>query len=477
MITKKDWLQYFPFQNVRPLQEKAIDFILNSYTNSNKKFVVCEMPTGVGKSAIAITVSKYFKDKVIDSKKASWILTTQKILQQQYQTEYNWLPSVWSKSNYECKSHFGVSCTMGLWVNQIFKGKYCDCVYTKDKNAFLDNEISLTNVQFFLNHFEYRRDDIKPRKILVVDEAHNLENLITEFVSIGLYKYDIVDYGITWIGNNKNIIQVINYIKTLLLPKLINIKITLENHIKTSNMNSLLASGEGKLLVKKFDEIDRYICQLNRCLARFNSNEWVMSVNENGDEIILKPIFASKFAKQQLFDSADKVLLMSGTILDKQTYCRNIGIHSSEVDFISMESPFDKSNRPVFAANVSSLSYKNIDKSLPKIASTIKSIIGDHMNEKGIIHCIDENTEIELFGNIYKKIKDLKSNDIVKTYNENTKKYEYKPIINVFDNGVRECIKLQFDNNTELICTPDHKIFTKNRGWVEAKNLKESDEL
>lgn len=29
----------------------------------------------------------------------------------------------------------------------------------------------------------------------------------------------------------------------------------------------------------------------------------------------------------------------------------------------------------------------------------------------------------------------------------------------------------------EVICTPDHKIFTKNRGWVMAKDLKSDDEL
>jgi intein/homing endonuclease len=33
------------------------------------------------------------------------------------------------------------------------------------------------------------------------------------------------------------------------------------------------------------------------------------------------------------------------------------------------------------------------------------------------------------------------------------------------------------DTGFKIICTPDHLIFTKNRGWVEAQELKEDDIL
>ena len=33
------------------------------------------------------------------------------------------------------------------------------------------------------------------------------------------------------------------------------------------------------------------------------------------------------------------------------------------------------------------------------------------------------------------------------------------------------------DTGFKIICTPDHLIFTKNRGWIEAQNLNESDIL
>ena len=34
--------------------------------------------------------------------------------------------------------------------------------------------------------------------------------------------------------------------------------------------------------------------------------------------------------------------------------------------------------------------------------------------------------------------------------------------------GYNEIVRLRFDNGAELRCTPGHRIFTTNRGYVEA---------
>ena len=41
---------------------------------------------------------------------------------------------------------------------------------------------------------------------------------------------------------------------------------------------------------------------------------------------------------------------------------------------------------------------------------------------------------------------------------------------------VTELIEIEYDGKI-VKCTPDHKIWTVNRGWVEAQNLEEDDEL
>jgi len=380
MITKDDWLQFFPYKEVRKQQEDSINFILNNF--QNKKYIILELPTGVGKSAIAITVARYFDS---DIEKSCWIVTPQRVLQKQYQNDFQWLPTIWSKDHYECPGKGGIMCSMGTLINGVYKEepKYCDCIYKQDKRTFLGSSISLTNIAFFLNHVEYS-EEIKNRKILIVDEAHNLESIISDFVSVTLNKHTIENYGIRWVGD-KQIEDVIKWINGTLLVHLERIREDLKTKIKLFNEDEILNGGQA---LKKFERIDRLVGQLNRCVSRFVVDEWVMSVNKEGDEIVLRPIFASKYTYNQLLCKGDKILLMSGTILNKDVFCKNVGIPLDDTEFLSLGSPFKKENRTVIATNVCSLSYKNIDRNLPRIAEVIYKLINSqHKNEKGIIHC------------------------------------------------------------------------------------------
>ena len=43
--------------------------------------------------------------------------------------------------------------------------------------------------------------------------------------------------------------------------------------------------------------------------------------------------------------------------------------------------------------------------------------------------------------------------------------------------GFNDIVRLRFDNGMELRCTPGHRVFTANRGFVEAKDLTKDDEV
>ena len=103
--------------------------------------------------------------------------------------------------------------------------------------------------------------------------------------------------------------------------------------------------------------------------------------------------------------------------------------------------------------------------------------------------CVDENTLIDIIiDDKYKrriKIKDLegldcKSGNIkVLSYNVLTERQEYKEITNfsLMDNNA-EVLRIYDDiSGKEIICTPEHKIYTRNRGYVYAKELAENDLL
>lgn len=402
-ITINDWREYFPFDKIRSSQEKIINFTLNAFENDNKKTVIIEAPTGLGKSAIAITLSNYFKNDKESSKLSSYILTTQRILQEQYVKDYN-IPKIWAKHNYYCKQRYNVSCQFGSWINKIFKNfNYCNCTYDIEKNIFFNSHVSITNTQYMLSHIEYEPQTVSKRRLLVVDECHNLENDIIEFVSLEINKNFLSNHDILWNKSN-NLDDIFEWLSNIVIDKLTIKKDEYFVLIKEHG-SDILFSSEGKDIVRKYDELEKYIGRLLRITDKFFKNEWVLSRNKEDDIITIKPIYASSFSNDLLFSKvSDKVLLMSSTILNKDTFCNNIGIDVDDCDFISIPSPFKVENRPVMVVSIASMSYKNINDSLPKMIKPINDIINTyHKKDKGIIHCSTYYIANYLYKNINNK--------------------------------------------------------------------------
>jgi hypothetical protein len=74
------------------------------------------------------------------------------------------------------------------------------------------------------------------------------------------------------------------------------------------------------------------------------------------------------------------------------------------------------------------------------------------------------------------KIKDIKIGSFQKSFNFVKGVYEYRKVLNVFKTPLKENLVKIKCNGKEIICTENHKIYTK-RGWVKAKNILSTDEL
>ena len=204
-VTRKDWEKFFPFSTIRPQQEEAINFALNAYQKGCKS-VVLELSTGIGKSAIGITIARYMdiyggtiKDADGMPLSGAYILTTQKILQQQYVDDFgpqsgkNLLRTINSSSNYRCKFYSDQSCSESkkvlLKLGKQLKGtefeKQCknNCTYSLEKQDFIESTLSITNFSYFLAETTYA-GKLTPRSMLVIDECHNVENELSKFVEV-----------------------------------------------------------------------------------------------------------------------------------------------------------------------------------------------------------------------------------------------------------------------------------------------------
>ncbi|MBC8410965.1 MAG: DEAD/DEAH box helicase family protein, partial [Rhodobacteraceae bacterium] len=116
MTTENKWSHYFPYDEIRPQQSEAIESALEAF-KAGKKFVIIEAATGIGKSAVGYTINKTmlspagadYRSKG-DYLHGGYFLTTQKILQEQYISDFSSIASLKSSSDYTCKIHKKQTC-------------------------------------------------------------------------------------------------------------------------------------------------------------------------------------------------------------------------------------------------------------------------------------------------------------------------------------------------------------------------------
>jgi Rad3-related DNA helicase len=144
-------------------------------------------------------------------------------------------------------------------------------------------------------------------------------------------------------------------------------------------------------LAKQYDLLDKHACKIQRFLDVYDKDNWVFNMTpadgRSGRRLEFKPIDVAPFADDMVFKHGKHVVMMSATILDRDAFCTLLGIPREHVAFISIPSPFPVEHRPIMAFPIGKMSAKAIDDTLPKLAEAVKTILEQHKNEKGIIHC------------------------------------------------------------------------------------------
>ena len=403
MIKTEDWIEYFPHETPREVQEDGINRILNSFLSSDKKFFIAEMGTGCGKSAIGVTVARYLNyvinEEVGGFAKGAYFVTTQKILQDQYVKDfggYGPMRSIKSASNYQCAFHKKNNCSESQAMlrtaerdTPFYKTCSGHCNYRKAKDEFLKSSESVVNFPYFLTEATYS-GKITPRNFLVLDESHNAEEELSRFIEITVSERFVKStLKNKWLGK-KDQLQTFLWIRDNYFPKV---------KKRLSHVEDMLKKFEGlkgKLdefagFAKQYDMLKSHVDRLTTFIRHYDKENWVCEYAEGFGrslaKIVFKPVDISDFAKDYLLRLGHRTLLMSATIVNHKSFCRSLGIPLDQAEFISTPSPFPKEGRPIVELLVGKMNAKEIDNTLPMIAQTVEEILKMHPNEKGIIHC------------------------------------------------------------------------------------------
>ncbi|HEX7023085.1 MAG TPA: helicase C-terminal domain-containing protein, partial [Trueperaceae bacterium] len=116
--------------------------------------------------------------------------------------------------------------------------------------------------------------------------------------------------------------------------------------------------------------------------------EWVVERQRGrgGQSVLFKPVRVASFAEPLLFGHAERVLMLSATILDAPTYLSSLGIDPAEAAFIQVPSEFPPKNRPIHLRPVARLTRHQQARDLPKLVAEIAELFDTHPEDKGLIH-------------------------------------------------------------------------------------------
>lgn len=373
------WTHWFPANAFRGHQEKTLLRIVEAF--DRVPVVLLQAPTGAGKSFIAMALARFYG--------TAYLATIEKQLQDQYYRDFSaHLALLKGKSNYECGKDWrdddlnmrqrytcdGAPCGLNLPSKKdISKGCESEgiCPYIEARNEALKfAPLSLMN---FSNLLLFAAGRLNKRELVILDEAHRLEET--------LYKFAEIPFTPRAFAAARHLLE--EEEEELLeqgFPDMDSVKGFCES----------LAPRLEKMLEREptNDKQEREHVQLRSQLDKMNTllthigEELPFVIKRESRGSVVAPLFVDHVAPLAL-KPGKRALLMSATILDPQTVAKSLGLTNYE--YIEVESTFPPENRPVLAIPVGSMSYANQEKTFPTLVKYIRAILKRHKGEKGVI--------------------------------------------------------------------------------------------
>ena len=399
----------FPYPTFNPLQKETLQLIEDSFKIYDT--IILEAKTAFGKSAIAMAVSKYFKE--------SHIITVQKTLQDQYIVDFS-ISKIQGRPNFnclnnnktcsegECKTNSSFKCNFSPTPFVSGNGEFAaysekrgnlywkfnkHCPYWEQKIIAMNDKYIAHNYPYFLTELKYVKD-LGMREVLICDECHNIEQQLLNFISLKItelniqnlyetyfpqYQEDDIESWIKWVMNTNSDIK--------LRLKELDKTIKREKELDSPLIN--LHIGELKAL-KKIESKIKYLLDI----YQKSPNNWIINIEKYKNKttsVEFKPLFVNNFSQELLFQYGKKKLLMSATVLNQKKLVESLGLDPKTTCFIKVPSTIPPQNQPIYNLNVVKINKDTMNEDNPfntiqKMVDSIDTLLDIFPNNKGIIH-------------------------------------------------------------------------------------------
>lgn len=392
-LTVQDVLECFPSSSLRPYQKETIEHMVEAF-KSGKKCVILTAPTGFGKSYVNASFASVTR---------SFYATPQLALIDQMLRD----PSLRSRfveikgrRNYPCYYEPQRSVHMGRCVTEDYacKERFEVCPYWVQKARAIKAPSVLLSFAYLVAEGQtegHSESYLGTRTLLVLDEAHNIEEECLNHVSVNVTPFSIPHEVYNKLLPQLREVKTLKQLDKLLESIEASLKAQLEQVRKIAETTGLsVMQAEDK------ERIERYLETYG--LYKSSKSEWVWQIK--GDQLFVQPLFAREFMKELIWKRAEHYIISSATIMNPQEYIELIGLHdlleNDEICILpQVPSTFPVENRPVIDRTVGPLSRAGWEENMPKAVRAMEEILREERGNVAI-HCHSYDHQKTLFENL-----------------------------------------------------------------------------
>jgi Rad3-related DNA helicase len=407
----------FPAPEYRGAQEQALRDVRDAFQAGND-VVLVRAPTGSGKSLIARSIMGCARTveeaDPVDATGAYY--TTPQVSQLDDVAEDDLLEDlklIRGKNNYTCilpgEEDTPVDrapCARETGYDCAVKHR---CPYFSDRAIASSREHAAMTLAYFMR--TAGSEVFRKRDVCVVDEAHGLAEWAEMYATINLDSRTVPIWEDVRVPDvDGDVDGAVTFAERL---------------VKTCEAAKDELVGQNELTaeeVARRDRLQELISELNWFVEDYRDPEsgttWVVDADE--ERVTIKPMDPERYLKHTVWDRGNKHALLSATILNKEAFCRSVGLDPANVALVDVEHTFPVKNRPLYDVTQGKMTYEHRETTLPKVAETVVRVMANHPDEKGIIHAHSYDIAERLAG----RLEDWGVGDRVRTHNSDTRDAE-----------------------------------------------------
>ena len=392
MTDRVDLLEHFPSGfTPRPVQARLLASLADAIGEAIEdptapRVFLVEAPPGVGKSHVAMALARWSGD--------AYLLTSQKLLQDQYEREFGAdLQLVKGRDNYVCERYPDQRVPTSRGMCRRPRGPVCQCPYARAKSAALAGPIFCTNTAYFATLRHWRAEQLRKRRILIVDEAHNLEAQLVNVFTVAFPP----EQAKAWFGGPLPRLDSAEDYRALMRDHLERMEGQLETvtraleimrpaDVPAETFLRMPPSRAEQELMAERESLESALARV-RFFVDADDREWVVRYPvEPFATLELVPLSVASMAADLLGESAELVVLSSAYLGHRRVIAECFGLDASKLRSFASDSPFTVDQRRIEYRPVGALSKATLARLEPALFAEVAAIMAAHPREKGLIH-------------------------------------------------------------------------------------------